>query len=274
MKIIGVLLFIWVLATTDVQQIITTLSRVPLRFLVGTLVLFPVIYTLRSLRWHILAHTVGSVVSFAESLRMYYAGIFLGMITPGRIGEAARIPFLTRQGITVRKGILLTVLDRVFDVGCIGILSIIAVGVLWSWTLAAVITAALLLAFLLMLLFLKKIPFALPVIRLVWRPCPRLIALTFVSWGFYFLQLEILRRGFAINLPLTHFLSIMTFAGIVSMLPIAPAGLGTRDAFVAFMFLRYQVPTETSVAFTATIFLLTFLGSLLGLYAWFHPPMK
>ncbi|MDD4628513.1 MAG: lysylphosphatidylglycerol synthase transmembrane domain-containing protein [Candidatus Peribacteraceae bacterium] len=274
MQIIGVFLFAWVLTTTDIHLIIRTLSEVPPRFLVGTLLLFPVIYTLRSIRWHILTRSMGSRVPFAESLRMYYAGIFLGMITPGRIGEAARIPFLTQQGITVRRGVLLTVLDRIFDIGCIGIVSVVAIGILWSWPLAAMIAGTLAIMGLLLVLYRGKISSMFPVVYSTLRSNSSLTLLTMVSWGFYFVQLAILRQGFALDLPLVPFFSIMTLAGIISIMPIAPAGLGTRDAFVAVMFLRYHIPTETSIAFTATIFLLTFIGSLMGLYAWFHPPLK
>src|SRR5207249_1031405 len=59
---------------------------------------------------------------------------------------------------------------------------------------------------------------------LAWKPH----LLTIANWTVYYAQLTLIARAFGIMVPLLPFLGIMTLAGVVNLLAIAPAGLGTR----------------------------------------------
>ena len=80
--------------------------------------------------------------------------------------------------------------------------------------------------------------------------------------------------GFGISIDVPTFIAIMTLVGIISILPIAPAGLGTRDATLLFFFGSMNIPAEQSIAFSFTIFVLTIVASSIGAYFWIKYPLK
>ncbi|MDP6561888.1 MAG: lysylphosphatidylglycerol synthase transmembrane domain-containing protein [Candidatus Peribacteraceae bacterium] len=272
LKLIGVLLFILILTQIDRAQMLQVLANISIAHLAVMFLLFPVTYAIKSYRWHILTRHAGKEVHFVESFLVYCSGLFFGIVTPGRIGELIKVPALTTRGVPTQSAVILTIFERIIDAMFMGVIGIAAIGILWSWALAGAIAACG--AMILCIGIALKNPLLrfIPTVQSTLAQWPTLLSLTFIAWVIYFLQLIILQRGFGFSVPILPFISIMTIAGIVAMMPIAPAGLGTRDAVVALLFSSFAVPTETSIAFTATIFFLTIVASSIGLVAWMYSP--
>ncbi len=273
MKGIGVLLFLWILLRLDIRQAVAVLGSVPMPVLFAALGLFPALYLLRSWRWHILSDLAPHRGPFAESVRIYCASLFLGIVTPGKVGEAFKIPALVKKGLSPKLSVLLTILDRMLDMACVGALGIVAVGILFSWLWAFLLTlcTAIALAVMAAISHIGALRRSAAVQHWL-HQLPQVTLLTLVSWAVYYLQLLVLAKGFAIAIPIAPFLAIMTITGILSLVPIAPAGLGTREAALLFFFAQYGVEPERTIAFSFSIFVLTIIGSLIGTYFWLRKP--
>jgi len=272
LKGIGIVLFGWILIRIDLQQAIESIAQASTISIVVAFAFFPVIYLLKSWRWHILAHAAGANTNFWQSVHLYMSGLFLGTATPGKLGEAMKIPALTARGLSLKDAMSITVLDRLLDVGVIGMVAIWAAGVLVSTTLAGILLACVLCTIAVAFMLRRQVRKLLPAIGLrSW--CPAL-ALTALNWCVYFLQLWILAQGFGFSIALPVFVAIMTITGIISLLPIAPAGLGTRDAALLFFFGNLGIALEQIIAFSFTIFVLTIIASSIGAYFWLRYPLQ
>ena len=275
LKSIGVLLFGYILFTIDVRHALEVMLTLPPLSIVLTLGLFPAIYLLKAWRWHVLVRGVGKCEPFASSFSLYMSSLFLGIATPGKMGEAFKIPALVRKGMSWKDAVLLTVLDRALDVIILTV-ALVAAGTLLFPPVAAALLAGTVAAVILITLM---VAFLFPRLRRFLSPdLPMktwIVAtlLTIAGWCVYYLQLVVLAWGFGFQIPLALFLSIMTVVGIVSVLPIAPAGLGTRDAALLFFFSRLDIPAEQTIAFSFSIFVLTILASSVCAYYWIRHPM-
>lgn len=275
LKGIGIFLFVYILLTIDVRHALEVMLGLPPLSIVLTLGLFPAIYLLKSWRWHVLVRGVGKHEPFAASFGLYMSSLFLGIATPGKMGEVLKIPALVQKGVSWKDAVLLTVLDRALDV-IVLVVALVAAGVLLFPPMAAALMAGLVAAGIIVVLIISVL---FPHLRHFLSPDLPLktwavsLLLTIAGWCVYYLQLLVLAWGFGFQIPLPLFLSIMTVVGIVSVLPIAPAGLGTRDAALLFFFTRLGIPAEQTIAFSFSIFVLTILASSVCAYYWIRHPL-
>lgn len=275
-KAIGVVIFVIILLKIDTKKALTNIQSASQLLLLLGFACFPIIYAIKTWRWHIMANAAGAKLTPFDSTIMYMSALFLGIVTPGKVGEAIKIPTLIARGLTTKDSIIVTVLDRIFDMALLGLMAIWAIGLLFSIELALgiTITGLLLLG---SVLLLKKIlarvqKFILPHISQDnWIKAG---ALTVGNWVIFFVQFWLFANAFGIHIPATTFVAIVTIGGVISILPIAPAGLGTRDAALIYLMGVQGIASETVIAFSFTIFVLTLVASTIGAYFWIRYPMK
>ncbi|MFA7682491.1 MAG: lysylphosphatidylglycerol synthase domain-containing protein, partial [Candidatus Peribacteraceae bacterium] len=189
----------------------------------------------------------------------------LGIVTPGRIGEALKIPWLKKHGLPLKTSIALTIADRLLDITTLFVLSIGALGILFDWKYAVAGLCVLLIATVLFCVRTHRIEHA-------WAQWKKPIMITILNWTIYFLQMVFLARAFNLVIPMPAFLASMTIAGVLSMLPIAPAGLGTRDAVLVLLFTQFSIVPAQTIAFSFSLFVLMLCASLIGAYFWLWSP--
>jgi len=63
--------------------------------------------------------------------RYYAASLFWGIITPDRIGEAAKIIYLKKKGVSVGRGDLSVVLDRLLDLSLLLLLTFFGISIVF-----------------------------------------------------------------------------------------------------------------------------------------------
>lgn len=276
LKGIGLFLFLWILWRIDRMQLIVSMHNASLPLVLVALGLFAPMYLLRSIRWHTLAIESGVNTGLLESTHLYIASLFLGIVTPGKAGEAMRIPSLMSKGLTAKKSIALTLLDRLLDIALLAPLGLLSIGILFGWKTffagsigATVIVMLLFLCVHIMQRWVSLLTDVTHLLKKTWIP---VVLLTICSWLLYYVQLLVLIRAFPAEIPLVFFLATMTVVGIISILPIAPAGLGTREAALLYFFHAYGIPPPLTIAFSFTIFLTTLVGSLIGAYCLWRLP--
>lgn len=117
LRALGPLALVAIVAHIEVEALLAALTRADpvllvLGFVVGTPVVIP-----RALRWRVILGDAASTMPFRELLAAYSHSIFVGVATPGRVGEVVKTFQLTRRGVSFGTAFGSVLLDRLFDVG-------------------------------------------------------------------------------------------------------------------------------------------------------------
>ncbi len=274
LRLIGTALFLWILSRIDASRAFTISFQTSPLTLAASFTLIFAIYTVKTLRWHLLVTSIGANATYRDSWRLFNIGIFLGTITPARSGELLRAAYLRNTGIHGGTAVTLVLLERFADVAITACLAIGSVLLLFGktaffWT-ASGTAAAGIAALLLWRLSQKTIAETSWLQFLAELKRPRMLAmlggLTLISWVLYFIWATLLARAVAIPTPIPALVAVLTIAGIIALLPIAPAGLGTRDLALVTLLAPYGVPSEHAVALSLLMFLSILASSIPGGY--------
>ncbi|MBI4708678.1 MAG: flippase-like domain-containing protein [Candidatus Portnoybacteria bacterium] len=300
---LGVILFVIILLKFDIGAIIKNLADVRLfYFAAASFLLLPILAT-KALCWNYIKRVQGIKYSLKDSFLMYSSGIFLGLLTPGRLGEAAKVFYLKKDGHSIGKSMVGIFLDRFSDIiflfafvcfGSIFYLSIIKKEIL-------IMLLGLLIIFLLLIASLKTGLARLALKKLFTIFIPErykkswninfhdfisdlkrygtknylvISLITILSWSFYYLEMSLLAKGMGLEVPFLYFTISVTIAGIITFIPISFYGIGTRDAALIILFAPFAIPAAGVIAFSGLILLITFFTALIGFVCWLLKPLK
>ncbi len=302
LRCIGPVLLALILIRVDLRQVFGIIASADFpRLGLVVALCFPLFY-LRSLRWRQLLLSEGIVIKPLLAFRVYMAANFFGAVTPGHLGEFIKVWYVKRYTSMSKSRSMASVLtDRLMDLWVIFILGF--VGMWWLNLLdrlsAITLVAAALVALAPLLTlhagvvrwgvglmfrftFLKRFTneaermqqeFTEGVLQLV---KPRLllgILFTILAYGIYFVQCEDI--AFAIDVPLDFWVlgMIIPITIFVTMLPISPAGLGTREAAIIYLFGLQAVGQEAALSFSLLMFVVFNLAmGLIGYAFWLSLP--
>lgn len=301
-KAIGLLILAYLAWRLDWARLGGLLAAADWRLMgLATLLSIPVM-GLKSLRWRGLLRQQGIIISGRDSFIYYMASLYIGFITPGRLGEFTKAAYLkTASQVNPGLGLSSVAVDRLLDLYLVAVLAL--AGAAWSdlwpwarawacWGLALALLAPAGLAWLdrrhplpeamARMLSRKNIPafmreglgsFA-SGMRLLMTPRLTLAGLpTVLSYGLFFIQCFLL--AWAVGLPLSFWevIPVMSITNLASLLPISISGLGVREGALAAM-LGGRAPLETIMAFSFAVFAATYLASgLMGLAAFWRAPL-
>ena len=129
----GFVLLWFLVRDLDWKSFLEELLSVPAwKYMVGLLILVGV-YLLKSWRWNILNSSFGISTPLKTALVFYLSAGFLSVITPGRLGEFAKIYFLKRKyGIDTARATSSVVLDRIWDVLVLSLFASISLTLFYS----------------------------------------------------------------------------------------------------------------------------------------------
>ena len=305
LRLIGVAVLALILSRLDLEATLATLAGVQWGYLLLALAASPLLFGLKAWRWQVLLKMQGIAYRFVDAFLAFMAGVFLGLVTPGRLGEMGKALYLKQDvDLPLSEGLASVLMDRLFDLYTILVLG--SAGLIWfrllpPWTLAVII-AGTLGALLLPLALLSerladsgmRLVTALPYARRhqsqlagaiarfqrALRPLltPRLVVpllLTLVAYALYFVQAKLLAIALGLDIDLPYLAVCLSIAGVITLLPISFAGLGTRDAILIALFLPLGVAPEEAVAFSILFFLVSYVaGGIIGGLAWQLRPLK
>jgi hypothetical protein len=260
--------------------------------------LFGVILVLgiKSYRWRLLIRNEGANYSAYKGFAAYMSSDAIGIVTPGRIGEIARLYYVRQDtDISFYSAFKTIVSDRIFDftmLGWFGLSGMLfyfktfgahpglyyALGVLALFILGYYFT----IKFLEILLRIPRIH-RLPVVRFIYesflavlgKHMLRMWAITILAYLMYF--------GFSWLIMLSLHLSpsyidvafIMSIMSLSTIIPLSVAGFGTREATLVLLFSYYSLASETAISFSLMHFTAFFLwGGMIGLVFWLLMPIS
>ena len=115
LKLAGIILFAVILSKIDLKGFFILLRDINLfYFICAVLLLLPMI-VIKAYRWNYLKRTQKINYKLSDSILMYGAGIYLGLLTPGRVGDFIKVLYLKNHGNSVGKSFVSVFIDRIAD---------------------------------------------------------------------------------------------------------------------------------------------------------------
>ncbi len=295
MPIIGIILFIYIIINTGIDNIATTLSKIsPLLLIIAAAITIPKIL-MHNAQWQIILKKQKINISFLKTLKISLIGKFYALTTPGSTGYYFRI-FYVKEHTNEPLGKLFV---NTFITGVVNTVSLYIMMVIGALTLAEQYPLAfygaiifLLTHAILFIYFIKKergekiikifIKYLTPkkfknhlnnFTDTFYKDFPKIqdlispfiIGIILNLLGF--IQVYILALSLGITqIDFLPFIAIMSIVYLVAMVPITIGGFGTREAAMIFLFSLYGVAPEKAVALSiARYFIFGMLPSLYGL---------
>jgi uncharacterized membrane protein YbhN (UPF0104 family) len=262
LHLIGPVLIAWVLVTSDLGEVAAALTGVsPARIgLIGLLVLPGL--CLKAWRWERLLHALGLRLPSARVVLVGVYAIALGFLSPGRVGEFAKIAFVRREaGLSLPMGALTVVADRVLD---LFVLFLVLVTGLARFVRGMTPVAALLAG-----LAAAALCAAIP--ALVWRFRPRspasgveaiarpgpimlFLGISLAATTVHFGQSTLLAWELGLDLTFWQVGFAVSLAAIVALLPVTIMGIGTREVALIYALGLFGIDRTGAVSFSLLVF--------------------
>jgi len=292
-------LVVWKLG--EPRRLLAALTGAAWLPLAGALLLNVPVNHFRILRWRGLLKRRGYDYSIGRCWTAVLPSLYLGAITPGRVGDVLRIQYLSHDLRTpYAEGLAVTVMDRVCDLyvlaafAAVGVAHFAAVlhGQLAILTWAAVAVAVLAPASLLIPGLVEKVMgriyrkiakgradggldrFLTALRAQVGTVLLYAVVLSAAAFLVTYTQGWLIGRALGLDIGFVDVMGLMAITSLLSFMPISLSGLGVRELFMAVSFPYLGWSAEQGVAFGLLIFASIFLVNVVaGFTAWqIKPP--
>lgn len=126
MIIILVIIFVAFIFSSDITKIQDNLAKMNPYYLVIGIALWSLGNFVRIVRWHLFLKEIDDKVPFKANVLYYLAG-FAFVLSPGRLGEIVRSPYIKRDyGISISKTASIVFVERFYDF--LGIIIVLSIG--------------------------------------------------------------------------------------------------------------------------------------------------
>lgn len=302
---------IWWLRCAGAIALIIVLLRLPksaevrlvhidLRWLGLVMLLTVIQLLLEALVWQWLLSIQGIRHSYPRTILAYLASEYLGLVTPGHVGEFLAAGYVSMEtGITFGYALSGVVVKKIFSVIVVvsfGVWSLellgqvpLVQGVQWGFIAGAVILLALSAGMAVWVVSLRRLarkwerfsPWQIDMTEFwsgIWHLGSVRIVIPFglsvLAFGVLFLQLDAVLRSLAIALPLRLVAKMVAFSRIVGrVIPLSIVGFGSKDVALIGSLARQGIDQPTALTVSLLLVLCTYLVTLLlsGLCWWIRP---
>lgn len=295
--LVGLAVFFYIVYSIGVSQIIESFSRLnPFIFLAALLLFFPIIL-LKGAKQAMLVNAFAVRLSLLDSAKIWLIGFFFSTISPGRLGDLVKgLYFARKTGVSTGKGVTAIVIERFLDIAMLFIFSISGFAAISFYfflrfdlffSIVLFFAGFLFLAFILtkkaIMLFLLR-PFyryfvpvkfkgkvhagftqffeGIAVYKAKKAVLAKATALTAIVWVFAISQYFLIAYSLQLDVPFLFLFAVMPIVELLSVLPIAFSGIGTREASLVFFLSFVGISANSAVSFSL---LILFSGLLLAL---------
>ena len=274
LRIIGILLFVWILSRVDWPTVLSSIKSLKPIYLGGYITCFACMILVRVIRLQICVNRVGGSLSFFKSYLATLEPAFVGVVTPGRVGELTRIAHL-RHIIPIHSSIAVVVLERIIDLATLfafGVGGVIYIFAPRARFVAFVATGA---AILLIHAFFRRFNRLAPYLQPISAGLSRfsrfgkdfwesltdaarettqatvspMVLLGTVCILLNLGQIFLLGQAFGFQADNLAICFAYIVATLLSLLPISPSGLGTREATYIYIMAQQGVSKEQALLF-------------------------
>ena len=303
-RLLGLMILVYILCKIDWTQMASVLKRTELLWIIiAMLINIPQLW-FKSTRWQSLLFMQGKTIRNGEAFLLYVSSVYLGVVTPGRLGEFAKAIYLKQERITsVSHGFSSVLVDRLCDLYLLFLLAMAGLVFLTPWAGAEIfgwtglagamgIPAIFFLSnrtqrffsWIYQKVLASKLPesakegaeqFVKGMQELMTYRIYGAGLLTLLAWSLFFLQCFLIAK--AIGLPITYMevIPIMAITNIFTFLPVSISGLGTREAALCFLLLPRGISLELILAYSmGVLFVFFIVGGIMGAVAWWVRPLE
>lgn len=247
-------------------------------------------------RWNVILSAIDVQYSMRRAWEAYLASAYIGMLTPGRVGDVLRVQYLRHDlNVEYSKGLATIVMDRLCDLYVLGIFS--AIGIMrfgsvlvgqlaylsWAMVLASVLgpliflvpslsEGVLLRAFNKFSRSTDSSGFStfLATLRAQVRPSlVKSILLTVVAFLINYLQGYLLARAIHVNITIFDSMCLVSIASLLGLLPISISGVGVRELFFSLTLPVLGYAADQGVTLGLLVFVFIYVAVIgAGLIAW------
>jgi len=303
-RLIGLIILVFILTRIDLDAFIAQFKNINLYFLFTAIILSLFLIFVKTIRWKAFLIQQSLSISIKSAFSIYLSSLYIGFITPGRLGEIIKALYLKQERVTsFSKGLSSAIMDRLLDLYLLILLS--SVGVYYflkgrGINIGFVIGFAIIFSLLIIILHPKFLNL---LARFLFRKIspkklknkindsinefiegmnqiinPILlfgILLTVFSYSVFFFQCFLIAKSIGLQISYFDLALIMSIVNIITFIPISISGLGTREASMIFLFKLIGLSTEAAISFSLLIFFSFFIcGGLMGFIAWWLNPVK
>lgn len=294
LRLVGVAVFLYIISSINFKLFLQEFFRINVVYLIFAFILMLAVVIIRSLRWRSILALLGIKIDRLLSIKLFWLGSYVGIATPGKIGEVIKIYFLKIKGYSSLKSLLSIVADRatdIFVVILVGLLvAIFYLHVLVTYVIILGLVFVLLAIFIFLIFYYRIILFGfvnkffgsfliqkfnyhkisleslrfeiknLKVKYFAW-----VLFYLVLSWFLYFFSSYLIAQS--LHIPISPLLVVVTVTAvtIVSFLPISIAGIGTRDITIIYIFSLINLSKESAIVFSLFILIIDLLTVSLGL---------
>ena len=290
LQLIGVTLLIWIMFNVRWDLVIKVLTQLDQTYLIGYIFSFLAMVLVRTFRLRFALQKLGYIVNNVDCYIAIQEPSFMGAVTPGRLGEFARIGYIKEHGIPTQQAISIVIIERLADISILLAFSVAGIVYIFApptyhpiWGIILMIGLLFIFAIIhgySFLLFRLKEPLNW-ILR--WEPKfltrPRknlshsfhfvmrqaampIFLLGLVCITLSFIQVYFLAKAFGFEVDYLVVMFAYTVATLASMLPISISGLGTREATYITIMGREGIVIEQALLFSlldGVVFALLFL---------------
>lgn len=300
---LGLALLAFLLWRLELAQVTALLRQTdPWLFTLVIAALLPLIW-LKTVRWQVILAGVGLRYALGPAYLAYFGSLFVGLLTPGRLGEFVKATHVQAEcGATMPQALTSVLADRLFDLAALLVVGVLALLTLPFFGGRLGLGLGLILAGTLAgsRLLVDRRGFAwLQAFGSRWGRIGRMLlgpqgwltqvhaglrqltrsqltmaaALTALAYALYFGQCYGLARAMGLGIGFGPATYAVALGSLVTLLPISISGLGTREATIIAYLGAAGVGAEAALGFSLLVFATFYLGSgLLGMVAWWIKP--
>ena len=300
LNLVGIIILIVVLIRIDIVKTFRILLGSDRFFFSMALLLTLITNFIRSWRWNYLMRLQKIKYSLTKSFIMFMGGLYMGLVTPGRIGEFFRAFYLKKDGLSFGKSFLSIILDRVIDFGVLFIFGYLSLFIFKEFFKKQIMFISILLGAVLIIVVLIAFNKSIikKIIRLLFnlyfpkkyrekfkfnfydmyadlkslniKEIIYLTIWTILLWVMYYVVGYLLSLSLGINVPFLYIIAFITLTSFVTLIPLSISGIGTREASMIFLFSIIDIEKEKAVAFSLSIFLMSVFSAIIGFFCWMN----
>lgn len=300
-KLIGLAVFVFLLASLDKDKLWSVITSIELPYLLfASLLTISGLTFTKVLRWYYILKWLDIDYPLHQAYFAYLASIFVGLLTPGRLGEIVRSVYLRNdKQVELPVGIATIGTDRIFDL--IGMLSLVVPTIflnsaftgirILAWTGLALFILTILFIVFFRFLDTEKLSririfksrflgtllanFSKQINLLTLKRFFFMLLLTAIPTLIFAFQCSLLARALNIDLNMLVAGGIAASVNLVVLIPITVYGLGTREATVISMFAFLSLGQAEAFSFSMLLFLnFWIVGGVWGLFFWLIKPLN
>ena len=305
LRLIGLGLLGLLLWRVDIAATIRTFGNANLGLVLIVLALDLLLVLVKSVRWLVLMVAQGIQYSVGSAYLAYFGSVFIGLLTPGRLGEFVKTLHVSQDcEISTGRALSSVLADRLFDlymllgVGGAALIALAAKGGGSNLAGLALLTLCLTVP---LAIFLHEGAFSLvqrlglhlgrigqhlfgpqswvlelrsglQQLSLPW--VVGAMALTVLAYAIFFGQCYLLALALGLRVGFVQVSYTVALGSLVTLLPISISGLGTREAAIVAYLGTVGVPTEAALGFSLLVFVTFYIaGGLMGALAWWIKPV-